>query len=281
VELEIAPTGGPLGATVHGVDLAQDPPSDVVRQILEAFRDHLVLIFRGQQLTRERIVQIAEWFGGCYRPHPDEPTLGDASLDPIVVVSNVHERGVLGSGSVRAHADQEYLRHPSAATLLYAVEVPTRGGETSWANLIQAYGDLSAWSKLRIRGLQRWTENPYAAGNVGVRGATGPHQRVVEAEYPVVLHPLVRVRPETGERALYLSDLTTGIRGTWGLRAGRRARKLLRRLKAHVDRPDRYFTHAWRPGDFVIWDNIYTNHKRAAFSDAERRVMYRCQIVAR
>jgi len=276
----IVPTGGPLGAEVRGVDLARESSSGVYARIADALREHLVLIFRSQELTRNHLVKIADRLGGCHRPKADEPALGDASLDPTVVVSNVHERGVTGSGELWCHADHEYLRYPCSAGLLYAVEVPSDGGETSWSNLFQAYDELSGWMQFRVRRLQRWADNPYVATtNVGPDYSAGPNQRISDKQLAEVLHPLIRLQPTTNRRALYVSRITTGIRGFHGPYAGRRARRLLRRLKRHVDQSHLYYTHSWRPGDVVVWDNLFTNHKRAAFDGTQRRVLYRVQVV--
>jgi len=278
MDLEIVPTGGPLGAEVKGVDLSRDPGPQVISGIMAALGDHLLLLFRSQNLTRERLLGLADWFGGAQHPRADEPALGDESLDPIVIVSNVDERGVLGSGPVASHADQEYLREPSPSTLLYAVEVPPTGGETSWSNLLRAYDELPARVKRRVNRLERWSQNPYAGGRSAIIGATGSNQRFSEEEYPDVTHPLTRVQRDTGRRALCVSSITTGISGIRGPWAAWRTRRLLRRLKRQVEQPNLYYTHRWKAGDFVMWDNLLTIHKRAAFDGSQRRVMYRCQI---
>jgi len=134
--------------------------------------------------------------------------------------------------------------------------------------------------QFRVRRLQRWADNPYVATtNVGPDYSAGPNQRISDKQLAEVLHPLIRLQPTTNRRALYVSRITTGIRGFHGPYAGRRARRLLRRLKRHVDQSHLYYTHSWRPGDVVVWDNLFTNHKRAAFDGTQRRVLYRVQVV--
>ena len=151
---------------------------------------------------------------------------------------------------------------------------------TSWSNLYQAYDDLSARAKRRVESLERWTLNPHAAGG-RLTNIMGKNQRYFPDDLEPVMHPLVRTHPQSGRKALYVSHLTTGIRGIRGVAASWRARRLLRRLQRHVARPHLYCTHRWRPGDLVIWDNLCTNHKREAFGSSTRRVMYRCQAVRR
>jgi len=279
IGIEVIPTGGPLGAEVSGVDLSCDPAPETIGEIVAALARHLVLIFRSQVLRKERLIGIADWFGGCHRTTSDEPALGDGTHDPIVIVSNVHERGVLGSGFVAHHSDQEFLGEPARATLRYAVETPPSGGETSWSNLCQAYDELSERAKRRVERLERWSLNPYAGGGHAIRAVAGTNQRYTDRPAPIHVHPLVRTHPVTGRKALYVSSLTSGIRGVRGPFAARRARGLLARLNRHVDRDHLYYTHAWRPGDLVIWDNLFTNHKRAAFDPSERRLMHRSQVV--
>jgi taurine dioxygenase len=278
MNVAITPIGGPIGVELHGLDLSRDPAFDVICTITAALRDHLLLLVRSQELTRERLAEIASWFGELHRPRADVPALGDHSLDPIVIVSNVDERGLLGSAAVPSHADQEYLAEPSRATLLYAAEVPVSGGETSWLDLRRAYDDLPGRLKRRLDGLERWTANPYAGVDPGDPTARESNQRFSEAKYPPALHPLVRVQAGSGRRALYVSSLTTGLRGIRGPAAAWRSRKLLRRLKRHVAQPHRLYAHHWHPGDLVVWDNSFTIHRRAAFDGSQRRVMYRCQV---
>jgi taurine dioxygenase len=281
MEVEIVPTGGPLGVEVRGLDLREDPSPAAIDALRDALRDELLLLFRGQELDGPRLLRIADWFGGAYRPRADEPTLGDASLEPVVIVSNVHERGVLGADRVRGHADQEYLQHPSPATLLFAVEVPSRGGDTSWTNLIRAYDELPARLKRRAVRWERWTRNPYAEGTNRVASVTGANQRIGTDRYPEVWHPLVPTQDGTGRRALYVSSLTTGLRGLRGPAAAWRARRLLRRLKRHVAQERFAYRHAWKPGDLIVWNNLFTNHSRDGFDPGERRVLLRVQVAAR
>ena len=278
MNVAIAPIGGPIGVELRGLDLSRDPAPDVICAITAALRDHLLLLVRSQDLTRERLREITSWFGELHRPRADQPAFGDHSLDPIAIVSNVDERGLLGSAAVPSHADQEYLAEPTRATLLYAAEVPASGGETSWLDLRRAYDDLPGRVRRRIAGLERWTANPYAGVPPHDLAERESNQRFSEAEYPPALHPLVRVQGGSGRRALYVSSLTTGLRGIRGPGAAWRSRRLLRRLKRHVAQPHRSYTHRWRPGDLVVWDNFFTIHKRAAFDGSQRRVMYRCQV---
>ncbi len=274
VALEVVPTGGPLGAEVHGVDLARDQPGAVVYGILQAFADYQVLIFRDQDLTRERQLAVSEWFGPTYVPPADIPVLGDASQPPVVPVSNVVEGGVLGKGAIAPHSDLQYMPVPLLGAMLHAVEVPAEGGDTSWANLYMAYEELDAATKAQVADLQVWAFNPYA-GRFAKLDVAGPNQKVTDAEVPRFHHPVVRTHPVTGRKVLYVSSLSLGLAG---LPDPSQERAFLQQLRRHADQPHLYYTHRWRPGDVVVWDNRCTNHKRADFDATQRRVMYRTQI---
>jgi taurine dioxygenase len=273
MDLEIVPTGGPLGAEVRGVDLSREQRGEVVHALLRAFADHQVLLFREQKLTNQRLLEVSEWFGPRYVPPPDLPVLGDETQPPVVPVSNVAEGGVLGHASLAAHSDLQYMPVPLLGAMLHAVEVPDEGGDTSWSNLYRAWDELDAGTRERARSLRCWFYNPYA-GPRALRGLAGPNQKYVESEVPRFPHPVARTHPVTGRTSLYMSWLAGGLADV----DGEEGRALLDRLRRHADQPHLYWTHRWHPGDVVLWDNRCTNHKRTAFDPAARRVMYRVQI---
>ena len=272
VPITIEPSGGVLGAEVHGVDLAGPVEGAAVFAILEAFRRHHVLVLRDQHLDDERQLQIAEWFGPRYVPPADLPVLGDDRQPPVVSVSN-DPGGVLGDGELAAHSDLQYMPVPLLGSVLYAKVVPEQGGDTSWSNLHLAYDELHDDLRRRLEGLRAWAFNPYA-GHRAIRDLAGPNQRYVDEELPPFFHPLVRIHPDTGRRSLYVSWLTAGVEGF----DEEASRQLLGELIGHVDQPRFYWTHRWRAGDLVVWDNRCTNHKRSAFDPAQRRVLHRVQI---
>ena len=253
--MNVVPTGGPLGAEVHGVDLAQDQPGDVVFAILQAFADHQVLIFRDQNLTHERQLEVADWFGPRYVAPEDIPVLGDASQPAVVPVSNVVEGGVLGDGELAHHSDLQYMPMPLLGAMLHAVEVPDDGGETSWSNLYQAYDELDADTKALIADQKVWAFNPYA-GEFAKLGIGGENQKIAEQAPPRFYHPMVRTHPVTGRKSLYVSSISVGLDR---MEDEQTARRLLGRLRSHVDQPHLYYTHTWSPGDVIVWDNRCTN----------------------
>ncbi len=272
--IEIVPFGGPLGAEVRGLDLVDDPPGEIVFQILETFHAHHVLLFRDQELTRDRLLEVGQWFGPIFTPPPDLPVLGGADQHPVVAVSNVVEGGVAGDGPLPTHSDLHNMPTPAAVSLLYALEVPERGGETSWSNLHQAYDELEPKLCERIRGLRGISPNPYVGERPKALEAAGPNQLFRTDPVPEYSHPIVRLHPATGRPSLYVSPLVDRLLGVEDAEAA----KLLARLHAHVDREHLYWTHHWRAGDLVVADNRCTNHKRAPFEPGQRRTLLRVML---
>ena len=271
-DLDVAPTAGPLGAEIRGVDLAGDLDGETVFAIVEAFRRHHVLLFRDQDISGERQLEMAEWFGPRYVPPGNIPVLGDETQPPVVDVSN-DPGGVLGDGELGAHSDLQYMPVPLLGSILAAEVIPPAGGDTSWSNLHVAYDELDADVRSTIEGRRAWAFNPYA-GSRAIRSLAGPNQRYVEEDVQPFFHPLVRVHPDTGRRSLYVSYLTAGVEGM----DETESRELLRTLITHVDDDHFYWTHQWRPGDVVLWDNRCTNHKRTSFDPSQRRVLHPVQI---
>jgi taurine dioxygenase len=274
-DIQVLPSGGPLGAEVR-VDLRADPPGRDVYRILEAFARHHVLLFRDQQLSEQRLLEISSWFGPVYVPPRGLPMLGGADQPSVVRVSNAAADGVAGSEPLPMHSDLHNMPAPSDAALLYAVEVPPAGGETSWSNLHQAYEELDPALQARVETLRAISPNPYVGGPAArARRAAGEHQLYVEHDVPEFAHPIVRTHPLTGRRALYVGHYVERL---VGLDDPEESRRLLARLQAHVDQAHLYWTHRWRPGDLLIWDNRCTNHKRAALAPGQRRTLLRIAI---
>ncbi|NRA32276.1 MAG: TauD/TfdA family dioxygenase [Polyangiaceae bacterium] len=263
----------PLGAEIRGIQLGQHVRGEHIVQILRAFDEHHVLVFRDQELDNDRQLEVSEWFGPRYVAPPDLPMLGGIDQPPVIAVSNVVEGGLLGNGMIPGHSDINFVAVPVLGAMLRAVEVPKSGGATSWSNLITAYDELEADMKQRIDGLNSYAINPFA-GKAGELGVAGESQKTLAADASKFAHPIARTHPPTGKKSLYIGITNFEIDG---LSAAESAR-ILNVLQEHVSQDKYYYTHQWRPGDVVFWDNRCTNHKREAFDNKERRVMYRVQI---
>ncbi len=257
---EVIPTGGALGAEVRGLDLRRELEADTVRMLRAAFLDHSVLFFRGQVISQRDLVRFTRYFGDPVphvRPQPDRP------IKEIFVISNVTEDGkpigALGSEEIPFHSDLSYLPEPGTISLLYAIEIPERGGETMWANGYAAYEALDPDLKQNIDRLHAVHRHPIDALNT-------PEP---------TLHPVVRTHPETGRKVIYVSPhLTHHIADL----ARKEGKVLLEELIAHATDGRFVWKHQWRVGDLVMWDNRCTMHRRTPFDDRQRRVMWRTQV---
>jgi len=274
---QVVPSRHALGAEVRGIDLGRAVGEATFGALRQAWLDHLVLVFRDQRLDDEHLMRFSSHFGEL---EPCPPTsIGPVHIPgrpEIMVVSNVKRDGrpigILGSGEAAWHTDQSFQESPPIASALYALEVPPAGGETSYVNMYAAWEEMPPALKARIRGRFANHDATYdSAGdmNKGRRGFTD----VRDAEGHV--QPLVIVHPETGREALFYGRRRNGY--VLGL-AVAESEALLDELHAHTTQDRFVFTHHWRVGDLVVWDNRCTMHRRAPFDPDARRVMHRTQI---
>ncbi|MFN3766854.1 MAG: TauD/TfdA dioxygenase family protein [Ectopseudomonas guguanensis] len=275
-ELRIQPLVAPLGAEVHGLDGRLDPSPQQIIAIKQALRDHHILIFKNQRLEDEQFLRFTSWFGSVFQPHPDFAVLSsgtDGKAPDIVKVANT-EGGELGHFALPAHSDHQWTPTPSAGSLLYALEVPEQGGETSWTNLVLAYSALDEDTRREIDGLKLINYNPFVrlreGYNLGITYRTPDIDPIQGTE-----HPLVRTHPESGKRLLFLSVHTeVEIPGY----DPERGAALVARLRKHLQNPRFSYIHRWQVGDIVYWDNQATLHARNAFPANQRRRMKRISL---
>ena len=190
-----------------------------------------------------------------------------------MLISNIREDGkpigALPDGEMHFHTDQCHQERPAMASMLYAIEVPSQGGNTLFANGYKAYETLPAEIKRRIDG--RRALNAYDYDNAATRRGT----RVVDG-VPSCVHPVVRTHPATGRKALYVNRLmTVCIEGL----PQEESDELLSFLFDHQEQRQFVYEHVWRPGDLLMWDNRCALHARTDFSAGERRLMRRVTIL--
>lgn len=269
--------GDALGAEIGGVDLSSDLPEETIVAIRQAWREHLVLRFRGQSLGDAQLLAFSRRFGELDPPGPNpygRPYLADHP--EMNVISNIREGGVpiggLGDGEAVWHADMTYVDKPPMGAMLYALEVPPSGGDTYWANLYLAYETLPGELKERIDGRRAVHDATYNSAGERRKGYA---ELADPRNAPGARHPLVRTHPETGRKGLYLGRRRNSY--VEGL-ALAESEALLDRLWAHATQQRFTFRQQWRVGDLVLWDNRCTLHRRDAFDPAARRLMHRTQI---
>jgi len=291
--IQITPSGAALAAEVRGVDFSRPLSGDDRAALRNAWAEHLVLLFRGQTLTDEQLLPASGVFGPPHEAasrkyHLDVGEKVDDKLisrhPSVSIISNldksgnpVKDNGGLGSYEVVWHTDNSYVQVPPAGSMLYALELPPPGGggDTSFSNQYLAYDELPGDLKKAIEGKSQIHDSSRNSAGVLRPGVKMP-ETPDDVKGPV--HPLVRVHPVTGRRALYL-----GRRRDWpsnyilGL-PNAESEALLDRLWAHATQPKYAWMHKWRVGDIVLWDNRCCMHYRTEIDTAYRRVMHRTTI---
>ena len=267
---EVRPLSPALGAEIVGIDLSRRLDDALFSHIRDAWYQHLILLFRDQKLSEEDEVQFAERFGPLARIH----TAQFVSRHPaVMLISNIREDGkpigALPDGEMQFHSDQCYQQKPAAGSMLYAIEVPSKGGDTLFANAYLAYESLPDSIKRRLEGKRALNAYDYDSSATKRGGEVG-------GDAPSCVHPVVRTHPATGRKALYVNRLMT--RCIEGLPAAE-SEELLEFLFNHQERPEFVYAHVWRPGDLLMWDNRCTLHARTDFSAGERRLLRRVTIL--
>ena len=274
--LEVIPTGAALGATVNGVNL-RDLSEATFARILQAWHQHSVLLFRGQTLTDQDLIAFSRRLGDLdWAPVQETGRRFVEGLPEIYIVSNVKVNGEpigsLGDGEAVWHTDMSYLDLPPKASMLYALEIPPTGGNTSFCTLYGIYEALPQQLKDRITGLKIKHDGTYNSGGyvrLGVTPTDDPRAS------PGAVHPLVCTHPANGRRMLYLGRRRNAY--LVGLELAE-SEALLNELWSIVDRREFSWEHVWRVGDLVLWDNRCTMHRRDAFDPNSRRIMHRTQV---
>ena len=275
--LEIVATEATLGAVVRGVRLAALDDAEFAA-IERAWDDHAVLVFPGQNLSEAEQVAFSRRLGPLER----SLTANNVGADPeVIVLSNMRDDGTLWpAGSAHGlflqgnnywHTDSSYKRVPSKGSALAARVVPQTGGETAFADMRAAWDALDA----EMRG---WLEDKRAVHSYAYsQGKVGGTEKLSKDEWdalPPVEHPIARRHPATGRRSLYIGRHASHIAGE----DEEQSRALLERLCAEACRAPRVFTHRWRVGDLVLWDNRCVLHRGLGHPADQKRHMTRTTL---
>jgi taurine dioxygenase len=269
---------GALGAEVVGLELSRPLPEADFRRIHQAHLDHHVLVFRDQRISPAEQVEFSRRFGPLQIHVLKNFQL--AGHPEILIVSNIlNDAGQplgLGDAGHYWHSDLSYKDKPSLGSLLHAQELPSEGGDTLFADQHAAYDALPEDLKARIAPLQ--AEHSYLAKYEELRARSPWRPKLTQAQIDEVapaIHPVVRTHPETGRKALFVSEhFTTRILGL----SEDESRALLDELFAHSVQPQFLYRHVWRPHDMVFWDNRSVMHLAAGTPDHLQRKLYRTTV---
>lgn len=265
--LTTVPTDAALGAEVTDIDLDGPIDADTTEEIRMALCEHGVLVFPGQGISPEAQVTLTRQLG-----EPEVHVLSNFSLPgmpEVFIVSNVRKNGK-PVGAINAgqywHSDLSYTAQPTFASMLHAKQVPPGRGETMFANMVRAYETLPPDARARIEG--RRAVHDYALAYETVFAGNPDRTLTPEqaSEVPPVEHPIVRIQPETGRKALYVNP---GFTRRIVEMDENKSRETLEFLFDHATDPNNIYTHRWHDGDFVMWDNRVTMHKALSNYGAE------------
>jgi len=272
--MKISPLSDVMGAEVTGVDLNR-LTADERAELNQALLDHLVLCVRDQRLDdMGTFLDGARNFGVPKVQHL-ESYRSDEYPEGGVITSE--DRDVKdGKRIIRGtlfHTDETFIAEPPKATVVYAVEIPGKGGNTRYVNMRKAYDALDGATKKKIDGLM--AVHYYGKQRPGRRVPSLTDEQLRNT--PPVQHPVVRINEETGKKALFVHEAMTDYIVDMD---PAESEALLKRLYEHsTQNPAFQYSHAWRTGDFVIWDDRATLHAATAdYAENEKRLMYRTMI---
>jgi taurine dioxygenase len=267
-----------VGVTVHNTNLATGLSSYHKLQIQDLLNRYRVVVFPDQELTDNQLEEFAFRFGPPFVPDNSFPVLGSQdSANSIVIVgnqANEYAKSYLGHQEVLPHSDHQWLRCPSAGSMLYAVDIQHNSASTVWFDMVKAYELLDSETRAMIDELRLVTYNPFYRpfGSVSAKYVDQKTDVPPGETFP---HPLVRTHPLTHEKILYLNiAYEIEFEGTpYG-----KGLELFTRLYNHVINLEYKYEHKWKNGDLVFWDNRATIHYRPSFDSRVRRVLKRVTI---
>lgn len=271
--LDVVPLTKHIGAEIRGVDLREKPDEATVKAIYQAWLDHLVIVFPGQDLSQEDLIRATHFFGALGtldRPAKYHPPGFSRMLPGIMLISNIRENGepigALPDGEMMFHHDMIHKEVPSKGTMLYSVEIPSYGGNTLFASGYAAYETLDPAIRAPLETRNALHHYNYGSQQRGVGG--------VEA-FNEFVHPVFRTHEETGRKAVYVNRLMTVKVMDMEPEMSDR---LLNALFDHAEKPEFVYAHVWRKGDVLLWDNRCSSHARTDFPSDQRRLMLRTTV---
>jgi taurine dioxygenase len=277
-DIRITKNNNGIGVIIHNVDIALGLTSTQIYQIQEWLNIYKVIVFKDQQLSDQQLSDFAFCFGPPFKPDNKFPVLGSKdTINPIVIVgnqANEFKKSYLGCQEVLPHSDHQWLKCPSSASMLYALDIHSNSAPTIWFDMVQAYNTLDPKTKSIIEKIKIITYNPFYRpfGSVKAKYVDKSKDVPPGDTFP---HPLVRKHPLTFEKILFLNiayelefvDMPFNI-----------GNALFSKLSEHIINHSQKYVHKWNNGDLVFWDNRATLHYRPSFDSNTRRVLKRVSI---
>ena len=268
--IEIRPSGGGVGAFVEGIELSGGLDQGAVGALREGLGAHGVLFFRDQTLTPESHLAFAERFGAIevnrfFTPVEGHPGIAEVRTEPR------HAKNIGGGW----HTDHSYDLAPAMGSILLAREVPSRGGDTLFANMYRAFETLSEGLRRTLEGLRAVHSSRHVFGRGRKDVEEDPRFHNADQAVQDAVHPVVIRHPISGREALYVNPGFTLRFEDW---TENESRPLLEMLYAHAARPEHTYRYQWHEGSIAFWDNRATWHYALDDYPGERRLMHRITV---
>lgn len=279
--IEIQPVSDSFVADVTGIDV-RNITDEEFNTIYEAWLEYGVLRLRGQPVNEDELQAFSARFGPL-----EEIPFGRMSEEMKAKVKNRYVTqlsnivvdgkpiGGLGNSEANWHSDMTYIDVPPPASVLLGVEIPAEGGDTYFADQNAAFEAIPKNLREKIQDLT--IKHDAAHTSIGkLRPGYEPFDDPRDA--PGAIHPIISIHEETGKNALYLG------RREWAYIPGlelEESEALLDELWGYAALPDAVWKQQWQPFDLIIWDNRRVLHRRDDFDANSRRLMKRCQVLAR
>ena len=273
--ITVTPVGYALGAEVTGIDLAQPLSKADFETILNAWHQHLILVFPDQHITPLQQIEFSRHFGQLDH-HESQPFNRHPEHDDMMLITNKLVRGKPSQTKTAGqnwHTDLSYTVRPAKGTTLYCLEKPAVGGDTCFANMYLAYETLSD----KMRQFLDTLEGVHDASLVASLDKRDP---ALTAEFkrlnPLVVHPAVRLHPGTNRKALYVNER---VRNFLGMSEGE-SKAIIDYLCQYSIQPRFVYRHRWRLHDMIMWDNRCLTHLAVGdYDPAEPRHMLRTSLL--
>jgi taurine dioxygenase len=274
MDFQVKPLASALGAEVIGIDMSKPVDEDTQAQLRQAWLQHLVLLFRDQHLGPEDLIAFSQRFAKPHTHENYEAELRHPAHPEILLVKSREVAGRVTRFGEQWHSDMSFTTRPALASVLYSQRMPPVGGDTCWANMYLAYETLSPPMQRFLEGLEVVHDL-----NFGKTHQDRPFDLLAASRQrnPAVKQPAVRIHPETGRKALYVSEWAcpqfVGM-------TKEESQPILEMLFRHSTQPQFQFRQKWRPDDLLIWDNRCTIHLALGdYADFSQRELMRTSLV--
>ena len=274
--IEVRSLGPRIGAEIVGTDVRKLDDAGFAA-IYRAWLDSNVLVVPGQELDMDEFLRYSRRFGVIVphpskkTRHPDRPEITLLGVDKFRPDGTL-DQAIYRRGAEGWHTDGAYDAEPFKATQLYALAVPSRGGDTHFASMYAAYDALPERLKERLEGR-------LGAFTYGGRRKATALLNEEDRDWIPVFHPIIRTHPETKRKGLYFDP--GKILRIEGLEPAE-SDAIIDELTERMIQPDAQYTHHWRKGDIVIWDNRCSYHRAAGdYPPEEDRIHWRVSIKER